>query len=325
MSLTLVTGATGLVGFNIVQALHGQGRRIRALVRSPQRACTLLPPDVELAAGDLTDPDSLRRALAGCSVVYHAAGLPEQWLPDPATFEHVNTCGSRNLARMALEAGVEKFLYTSTIDVFAADRGASYNESTLDPTPKGTAYERSKQRADRILADALEQGLPAIFLHPAAVYGPGPSASPGLNRFFTDLRDGKVPMLLPGGLPVVLSSDVAAGHLLAEERGTVGNRYILSEGYYSLRELAQLAASQLGLERIPPVLPLGVGRLVSFAGERLARLTGRPPLIPRGQLHFLQWGARPVNDKARRDLGWEPTPIAAGLEQTLAYLRSASG
>ncbi|MDX2169363.1 MAG: NAD-dependent epimerase/dehydratase family protein, partial [Deltaproteobacteria bacterium] len=242
----LLTGATGLVGGSIARALLAAGRGVRALVRDPQRARRVVPAECELVAGDVTDAASLAPALDGCRVVYHAAGLPEQWLADPTTFERVNVGGTANLIAAALAARVERFVYSSTIDVFAAAPGATYDESVIDPQPKGTAYERSKQAADRLVVAALQRGLPAVFLHPSAVYGPVPAASPGLNDLIARLLRGEIPMLLPGGMPLVYAPDVAAGHLLAEARAAVGARFILSESYHSLADIARAVVAAGG-------------------------------------------------------------------------------
>jgi dihydroflavonol-4-reductase len=317
MAEILLTGGTGLLGNHIARALIADGRSVRALVRSPERARPLLPTECELAAGDLVDPASIRGALDGCSVVYHAAGLPEQWLPDEDTFQRVNVQGTRHLVEASLRAGVRRFVYASTIDVFAWTPGLPFDESRLDPLPKPTPYERSKQDADRIVAAAVGHGLPAVFLHPSAIYGRGPAGSPGLNEFVRDLAAGKVPMLLPGGMPVVYGPDVARGHILAEQRAPVGERYILSESYWTLIEIARAVRELRPGAKVPRVMPLAVARAVAAAGELVARVTRKPPLIPRGQLHFLASGARPVADKARRELGWTTVPFREALPSVL--------
>lgn len=319
----LLTGATGLVGGSIARALLAAGHSVRALVRNPERARQVVPAACELVTGDVTDAASLPPALDGCRVVYHAAGLPEQWLPDVATFERVNVGGTANLIAAALAARVERFVYSSTIDVFAAAPGAAFDESVIDPRPKGTAYERSKQAADRLVVAALERGLPAVFLHPSAVYGPVPAASPGLNDLIARLLRGEIPMLLPGGMPVVYAPDVAAGHLLAETRAPIGARFILSESYHPLVELARVVVATGGRGTVPRVMPLAVARAVSAVGEAIARVIRKPPLIPAGQLHFLQWQARPSSARAQRELGWTPTPFAAALPATIEFVTRA--
>lgn len=314
--LALVTGATGLVGHHIAAELLRRRRPVRCLVRDLERARPVVPAGAELVAGDVTDEESVRRAVDGCAVVFHAAGLPEQWLRDTGTFDRVNRGGTEVVGEAARAAGVERFVFTSTIDVFGGAAGERTDETMLDPEPKGTHYERSKQAADRWVAGAIDRGLPAVFLHPGAVYGPGPAASPGTNQFLLDLADRKVPALLPGGMPVVFAPDVGTGHVLAEG-APVGSRYILVDRYYTMQDLAAAVRDLCG-SKVPRTLPRWLARIVSATGETVAKITRRPPLLPRGQLHFLLWGAHPSSDRAQKELGWHPTPLAAGLAATLA-------
>jgi dihydroflavonol-4-reductase len=320
MTRVLLTGGTGLVGNCLARKLVREGRSVRALVRSRERGESVLPSECELFEGDVTDIESLRRAVRECSVVYHAAGLPEQWLADPTEFRRVNVGGTRNMIEISLEQGLEKFVYTSTIDVFACSAEGRVDENALDPNRKGTPYQRSKQEADRAVVAALERGLPAVFLHPSGVYGPGPARSPMINDAIVKLLRGKMPLLPPGGMPVVFCDDVAAGHLLAEERGPVGSRYILSESFVSLTDFARTVCEEAGWGRVPPVMPIRLAKAVAAAGETLSRLTGRPPLLAKGQLHFLLLGVRPVALKAEEGLGWRSTPLREGLRETFAYL-----
>jgi len=317
---TFLTGGTGIVGNAIAAELVRRGRRVRALVRSLERGRALLPAQCELVQGDVTDAASVKAALDGCDVVYHAAGLPEQWLPDPGTFARVNVGGTRIVADAARAVGVARFVYTSTIDVFACIPGVPFDEGTIAVTAKPTHYERSKQEADHYVAELQEHGFPAVFLHPSAVYGPVPAASPGLNQLVADLARGKIPMLLPGGMPVVYAADVATGHLLAEATAP-GSRFILSESYLTLADIAAAVSERTGA-KVPRVMPSIVAHAVAAAGEGLARLTGKPPLIPHGQLLFLESQTRPDAARARRVLGWAPTTFRDALPATLDFALS---
>jgi nucleoside-diphosphate-sugar epimerase len=196
-----------------------------------------------------------------------------------------------------------------------------YDESLIDTQPKGTHYERSKQEADRLAVAALDNGMDVVFLHPSGVYGRGPTGSPGINELIVKLKNKEVPLLLPGGLPLVFAEDVGKGHLLAEKNAPTGSRYILSASYHSLQEVAQMILSALLENRkTPPVMPLAVGQALAVLGEAWAGLTGIKPLIPKGQLHFMQWQARPDSAKAQRELKWRPTPAPEGIALTVKYL-----
>jgi dihydroflavonol-4-reductase len=320
----LVTGATGKVGHATARALLAAGHDVRVLVRDPARAAAVVPAGVEAVKGDVTDPASLDAAAAGCEVVFNAMGLPEQWLADAQDFERVNVQGTANVVSAARRAGARRVVHTSTIDVFAADAEGRLVETNLDPQPKGTAYERSKQRAEVAAIAAAGDGVELVMVNPAGVYGPGPPGSASIEdnllRPVIESRRLALPFLVPGGLGLVLTDGIGAGQLLAAERGVPGERYILCDGHATLRELAEMAVRVAGRGRVPPVLPVPVARTFAAGGEAVARVIRRPPLLPRGQLHFLLWNARPDSGKAQRELGWVPTPLEEGVRRTLASL-----
>jgi dihydroflavonol-4-reductase len=320
---TLVTGATGLVGHFIARSLLARGHEVRCLVRSLDKAARVLPPGCVPIAGDVTAPETLAPAVEGCEWVFHAAGFPEQWLRDNATFDRVNAGGTEHMLAAARAAKVKRFIHTSTIDVFTWRPGETYDESELDPAPKKTHYERSKQRADQLVQAAVADGVDAIFLHPSGVYGPAHTDSAGVGDLLKKLEANKVPALLPGGMPVVYGPDVGEGHVRAAERAATGARYILSERYHSLTDFAREALAQLGIERkVPRVIPYWVASMISGAGTLKAKLTGHPPLMPRGQLQFLQVDSYPNAARAERELGLTFTPLARGLAETIAWQRT---
>ncbi len=308
-----------MVGNCIAQALMARQHRVRALVRSLDKGRRLLPGGCELVEGDVTRPETLAKAVDGCDWVFHAAGFPEQWMKDNATFDRINAGGTQNMIDAARAAKVKRFALTSTIDVFTWRSGETYDETEIDPNPKGTHYERSKQKADKIVADS---GLDVVFLHPSAVYGTAPSDSPGVNELMIRLANNKAPGLLPGGFPVVFAPDCGEGHVRAMEQGKPGARYILSERYYTLKELATHMLAALGSHRKPPrVLPKFVCSVVAGLGAGLSAITGKPPLIPKGQLAFLQVDSYPTAKRATEELGLTFTSLDVGLAKTVAYLR----
>lgn len=320
MSRALVTGATGKVGGALARALLARGDEVRALVRDPARAARLLPAEVELVRGDVTEPESISPALAGCELVFNAMGLPEQWTEDPDIFDRVNARGTENVIRAARAAGVRRVVHTSTIDVFHAGRGERFDESRVADYPKGTLYERSKQRAEE-LALAARGDMELVICNPAGVYGPTPASSVSIDHeMFAPLVAGRLPALPPGGLGVCFDAGVAAGHLLAAERGRDGERYILCDRHVTLRELARAVVATARRGRVPPTLSPGLARALAEGGELLARTAGVPPLLARGQLHFFRWNARPDSTKAQEELGWEPTALDDGLSAAVSAL-----
>jgi dihydroflavonol-4-reductase len=313
----LVTGATGKVGHAIAAALLDRSDSVRALVRDPMRAASVLPAGIEPLRGDVTDRASLGPAVEGCELVFNAMGLPEQWVKDEGIFERVNALGSGDLAQAASEAGVRRFVHTSTHDVFHAEEGERFDETTVADYPKGTAYERSKQHAEELVLERRD-GMEVVITNPSGVYGPGPSASVSFDKgMFEPLVKKRLPALPPGGSGLAFAPGVAEGHLLAAERGKDGERYILADTYAEFRELAETVVRVAGRGRVPPVMPLPVARAFAAAGEGISKVIRRPPMLARGQLTYFLWQARPDSSKAQRELGWTPTPLEEGIRRTL--------
>jgi nucleoside-diphosphate-sugar epimerase len=317
----LVSGGTGKVGNAVARAARNAGHEVRVLARDLGRAVALLPQGFEFVAGDVTDPGTLGPAVAGCEVVFNAMGLPEQWLADEALFDQVNAQGSANLARAAAAAGVRRFVHTSTIDVFDAPAGGRFDERALAANPKGTAYEQSKQHAEQVVLGAAGS-MEVVFTNPATVYGPGPAGSASIERLFRLAVRGLVPAVPPGGFGVVFAEGLAQGHLLAAAVGEPGERYILCDEHATMMRLAKAAVSVAGRGRAPRItMSAGFAKAMAAAGEALARVSGRPPLLSRGQLEFLLWNAVPDSTKAQRELGWTATPLETGIRQTLEWAR----
>ena len=321
----LVTGATGKVGGATARALLARGDEVCALVRDPARAAKLLPSGVELVTGDVTDPPTVEAAARGCELVFNAMGLPEQWVRDETIFDRVNAQGTENVIRAARAAGVRRTIHTSTIDVFHAEPGGHMDESQLADYPKGTAYERSKQRAEE-LALAARGDMELVIVNPAGVYGPTPASSTGFDeQMFAPLIRRRLPAVPPGGCGVSFDAGVAAGQLLAADRGRDGERYILCDRHVSIRELAEAVVEAAGRGRVPFTLPVWLARAVAGAGDAIGRATGMRPLLPRGQLHFFLWDAWPDSTKAQEELGWEPTPLEEGVRAAVAAIVADGG
>jgi nucleoside-diphosphate-sugar epimerase len=321
MGPILVTGATGLVGNAIARRLAERGDRVRALVRDPARARGMLPAEVELVAGDVTAPESLVAATEGARLVFHAAGLPEQWQRDEGIFDRVNRGGTANALAAAKRAGVERVVYTSTMDVFAAPTGGTLVESNVDAAPKATAYERSKQAAEREAEAIARTGLDVVYVNPSGVYGPSPVVT-ALNVFFQRVLLGKVPMLPPGGLSVVYVDGVAGAHVAAAERGKRGERYLVSDGHVSIRELATMILEAEGRgRRAPADAPVLLAKALAAVSAPVARAIGVEPMLPPSVLSFLLWDARVDATKAERELGFVKFPVKEGVKRTVEGLR----
>lgn len=320
MVRALVTGATGLIGNRIAAQLVAAGHQVRILARDPDRAARVLPTGVEIVRGDITEPQGLARAAAGTEWVFHGAGMPEQWQPDPGIFDRVNRQGTRNVLEAALAAGTRRVIYTSTMDVFALDARGILTEALVDPNPKHTAYERSKQAAEREAEALRARGLDVVYLNPAAVYGPSP-VHVSLNSFLLQVLRRKAPLLPPGGVSVAYVDSVARAHLVAAERGRSGERYLLADEHVSMKDLATAMLREAGTDRVPPTAPALLLKALAVATEPLARAFNFTPLVARGPLAFVLWNARVDATKARRELDYSPVPLTEGLRRTLESFR----
>ena len=321
----LVTGATGKVGSAVASRLADRGDQVVALVRDVAAAREALPAGVELARGDATEPASLPAACEGIDGVFNCMGIYEQWLPDDSRFEQVNAQGALNVITAARQAGAKRAVHTSTFDVFHAETGGTMTEADLADYPKGTAYERSKQHAEELVLAEGRAGAPdfeLVIVNPAGVYGPGPWAQSGLDGGTRDAVRRRLPAVPPGGMTLGYVDDVADGHLAAFDRGRPGERYILGDGFATMREIVATAVAEAGRGFVPPTMPVPLAKGFAGAGERVASLIKRPPLLGRGQLHFLLWQARVDNSKARDELGIKFTPWSEGIARTVRWMEA---
>jgi nucleoside-diphosphate-sugar epimerase len=316
----LVTGSSGLIGNAIAQRLVRDGHAVRCLVRDVERARRLLPSSVELVRGDIEDRASLEGPLEGVEWLFHAAGMPEQWQRDETAFDRTNTRGTANVAAVALVKKVRRVVYTSTMDVFAAPDGGTLVETNVDPNPKPTAYERSKQAAEREAEAVRARGLDLVYVNPGAVYGPSP-VHVGANSLFIQLLTGQMPLVPPGGMSLAYVEGVAQAHVAAAERGRNGERYLVADTFATNLELVSLVAREAGVAKVPSVAPAWLLQAIANVSAPLARVFGFRPLIAPGQLSFLLWSPRIDSTKAERELGFTPTPLEEGVKKTLAFLR----
>ena len=317
----LVTGATGLIGNAVAKLLVREGHEVGAFVRDAARAGRLLPPEVRLVAGDITDPVALREAIRGAEFLFHAAGVPEQWQADESVYDRVNRQGTANVLAAAAEAGVRRVVYTSSMIVFEAPPGGTVVESRIGIRPKETAYGRSKQAADNEVARFLSEGLDVVLINPSVVYGPSP-VHVGLNSFFIGLMNGQVPFLPPGGISVVYVDGVARAHVAAAERGRAGERYLVSDCFVTNADLAREVCRAGGLKSVPPTAPVWLVKTFAFATDPLARAFRFRPLVTTGQLSIVLWRADVDAGKAKRELGFSPTSLSDGVWKTVEFLRA---
>ncbi len=322
--LTLLTGGTGFVGSAVARALLARGHRVRALVRPGSDRRNLAGLAVELAEGDLTDAASLARAVAGCRFVMHVAADYRIWVPDPEAMLRANVAGTRALMLAALGAKVERVVYCSSVAALGLTRDGSPADETTPVSEASVVgiYKKSKYRAGQAVLELVRtQGLQAVIVNPAAPIGPRDIKPTPTGKMIADAAAGRMPAYVDTGLCVVHVDDVAEGHLLALERGRIGEQYILGGENLSLQALLALVAEAAGRRppgvRLPPALlwPLALGM------EAAARLTGIEPLVTRDHLRMARKKMFFSSAKAVAELGYRPRPARAAVQDAVAWLR----
>ncbi len=323
--LTLLTGATGFVGSAVARALLGAGYSLRVLVRAGSDRRNLAGLDVAPVEGDLADPPSLAPAVAGCRFVVHVAADYRLWVPDPDAMLRANVAGTEALMRAALAAGVERVVHCSSVAALGL---------TADGTPAGETtpvheesivgiYKLSKYLAEQaVLRLVRDEGLPAVIVNPATPVGPRDIKPTPTGRMIADAAAGRMPAYVDTGLCVVHVDDVAAGHVLALQRGRIGERYILGGENLLLRDLLALVAAAAG--RRPPFLRLPWQTLwpVAIGFEAAARLGGIDPLVTRDHLRMARKKMYFSSATAMRELGYAPRPAREAVHDAVAWLRA---
>ena len=293
---------------------------MRALARAGSKIPDL---EVERQEGDLRDPDSLRRAVAGCGLVFHVAADYRLWAPRPEEMFESNVGGTRNLIAAAREAGVERFVYTSTVGCIGVPEDGVGNESmpVSEKEMKGP-YKRSKFQAEQVALEAAQQGFPVVIVNPTAPIGDHDVKPTPTGKTVVDFLKGKIPAFIDTGLNLVDVRDTAVGHLLACESGRVGERYILGRENLTLGKiLGKLAA--ITNRRAPTVeLPYGVAYLTGVATTAWAHVSGKPPLAPLDAVRMARKKMFVTHEKAIRDLGFDPGPVDDALRRAVNWFEA---
>ncbi len=317
--LVLVTGATGLVGGRIAQLLTGAGHRVRVLARPSSNTSHLDAGLVEVARCDITDPEAVRRAAEGCRHVYHAAGLVSPFIRDRSEYDRVNVAGTRNVLEAAASCGVERVLHVSSVATLGAKPGMVADEATRPAGAFARGYADSKYRSEQLVREYAASRGDAVIVNPCIVFGPRDRQFVRLIRAF--LR-GRVPVVAfpDRRMSLVYVDDAARGAMLALGHGARGERYVLSGATVTIREFFERLAAASG--RRPPRLTVPGWLVASAATAAWAvfpLFRRRPPTSLRG---VWRGGATFDGSRAERELGLAYTPLDAGLEATVRWLRA---
>jgi dihydroflavonol-4-reductase len=321
----LVTGASGFVGVHLTRLLRERGDEVRCLVRPSSRRAPLDGLGVAFHVGDLADRRVLRQAIDGCDVVFHCAADYRFQAAARDEIYRNNVTGSENLFAAADEVGVGRVVYTSSVATLGLSSDGSAASETA-PSTLGSmigAYKRSKFLAERV-ADSFVamRKSPIVIVNPSTPVGEDDARPTPTGQFLVDFLSGRIPAYVDTGLNIIDVRDVAEGHLLAAERGVVGERYILGHRNVTLAELLDLLAHIAGVRwarvRLPHIVPL----LAAMIEAPLARLRRRPPRVSLEAVRLARKKMFFDPGKAVRELGLPQSPIESALARAVAWFRA---
>lgn len=329
----LVTGAAGHLGNTVVQALHAQNKRVRALVmpHELELARRRLPQEAEIVTGNVCDPESLApffENAEGCAqIVIHAAGIVTITAkPDPRVYE-VNVNGTRNIVNLCQQNRVAKLIYVSSVHAIPElPQGETIGEiDAFDPQKVYGAYAKTKAEATQIVLDAAQSGLFACVVHPAGILGPFDYEGRNhATQMVQDYIEGRLVACVRGGYDFVDVRDVAAGIIACSERGRSGECYILSNKYYPVHEIMQTLHEITGKPRVKTVLPLWFAKLTAPLAELYYKMLRQPPLFTRYSLYTLESNSLFSYAKAAKELNYAPRPLKESLADTVAWMQEQS-
>jgi len=322
----LVTGATGFIGANVVRELLGDGRTVRALVRRSSARRAIEGLAVEVSEGDLLDPVSVERAVKDVRQVFHVAADYRLWARDPRELARTNVDGTQTVLRACAEAGVERVVYTSSVGALGITEDGSPGTETTPVTLADMVgpYKASKFLAEQVALEWVSRGLPVVIVNPSTPVGPWDVKPTPTGQIIVDFLRGRMFATLDTGLNVVHVRDVARGHLLAAERGRVGERYILGNRNVTLTELFGMLARLTGHPAPRFRVPYALAWCGALGAEAAARLTGTPPRVSLTAVRMARRRMYFSPEKAVRELGLPQSPVEEGLRDAVEWFAARS-
>lgn len=321
----LVTGATGFVGSRVVRQLLERGESVRVLARPGSPRSNLQGLDVDYVDGDLTRPDSLAPACRGCGGLFHVAADYRLWVADPQALDRTNVEGTRSLLLAAKDAGIGRIVYTSSVAVLGTRSDGTVTDETTPVTEADMVglYKRSKFRAEEMVKTLVrDHDLPIVIVNPSTPVGPGDIKPTPTGRVILDAANGRIPAFVDTGLNIVHVDDVAHGHLLAFDRGAIGERYVLGGDDLPLRDMLRIIAEHVG--RAPPTISLPRRALfpMAYLVEAWARSTGgKEPLLTVDGLKMAAKKMYFSSRKAETELGYSHRPAQEAIRDAVDWFR----
>lgn len=320
----LVTGAAGFVGAAVARALLSAGYQVRAVVRASSPRDNLLGIEAEIVTADLMNGAAVGAACVGMDAVMHVAADYRLWAPDPEEIVRNNVAQTTNIMRAALAAGVPRVVHTSSVATLGLDRLPADETDPLTPERAIGAYKRSKVVTERLVeAMVCDRGLPAVIVNPSTPIGPRDVRPTPTGRIIVEAATGRMPAFVETGLNLVHVDDVARGHVLAMEKGAVGQRYILGGQDVTLRQMLADIAALSGRKAPTIALPRRALFPLAWGAEAMARLTGREPFVTVDALRMAGHHMYFSSAKAERELGYVARPYRQALADALAWFGAA--
>ncbi len=322
MKNVLVTGGTGFIGSNLALALLKEGCRVRILRRANSDLRAIGNADVEHCIGDILDPASIRRALKGCDTVFHTAAIISYWRKERPEMMEVNVTGTRNMVNACIEAGVEKFVHTSSVAAigFRTDGKPADEDNAFNWDEYDVGYRISKHLAEQEVFRGVKLGLPAVLVNPSVVIGQRDIHVHG-GQIIRDVARKRIFYYTSGGMNVVYVDDVVRAHLQAARQGRIGERYILGGENLALREIFYTVAMIAG--GIKPLfkLPSVAAKTLAATVEAIGNILNVKPWVTRELLAGIGMQTLFTSEKAQRELGYRTTPFREALQKTFEWYR----
>ena len=324
-----VTGASGFIGANLVQELVGRGHRVKALLRFGSDLRGLRGAAFETVEGDLADSSRLKSAMRGCDWCFHVAASYHLWLRDYRPMYAANVEGTRTVLESAASAGCARIVYTSTVGCIGLPQASGGEVTPTDETAPvaetqlSNHYKRSKWQAERVALELAAKGLPIVIVNPSAPVGPRDAKPTPTGKVIVDFLNREMPAYLDTGLNWVHVRDVAVGHILAAERGRLGERYILgnAEGNWTMKEAFAVLKEVTGLKAPRMRVPYIVALTAAHVDETISRFTGKPPKAPLAGVRMAKYKMFFNPAKAIRQLGLPQTPPRQALADAVRWFR----
>jgi dihydroflavonol-4-reductase len=321
LKAALVTGASGFLGWHVARTLLARGMNVRALVRAQSKLTGL--EEVERVTGDLRDPDSLKRAVEGCGLVFHVAADYRLWAKDESEMYRSNVDGTKNLLSAARLAGVERVVYTSTVGCIGMPDGELGDETTpVAVSDMKGAYKRSKFLAEEVALAEAKAGFPVVIVNPTAPVGDHDVKPTPTGKMVLDFLKRKMPAFIDTGLNIVDASETAEGHWLACEHGKPGERYILGGENLTLEQIFGELSKLSGIPAPTMRIPYAVAYVAGAVSTGWARVTGVEPRAPLDAVRMSRHKMWVSTSKAERELGFRFSPPEVGLRKAVDWFRA---